>query len=116
MYSGPASELGRLLQADREARELARARKPVPPALLTDMPVPNTVPGHKIQPAERPVFTTSQSFDSQLGDLAGIPDDAPSEIGEEDTKKKKPRAKPRKSKLVNELVPVEAVDSVPEIM
>jgi len=130
IVSGPPSELGRLVQADREAREINR-HKPKAPAPI-DVTLP---PGFTTAPWDRPPLPQARSFESTTPDqhVEDMEEGHGSETGDGEESvtgsvrdgaspasrgrgSKTGKAKPRKSKLAQEIVPLSATDTLEYII
>ena len=125
---GSPSELARLILADKEAKEISRQKPKA--ALPADMGLP---PGFTTAPWDRPPLVRSHSFESAAQDLQiEEPEDGgASEVGDgEDSVGgsvreggippskgrgiKAGKAKPRKSKLAQEIHPISGSSSTAE--
>lgn len=115
--------MGSYLAAKKDAKDLApkpiKIKAPqvlVSPSLLTTNPIDNTATTGT--PLERPMLSTQVS-DSQISVSGRDEDENRSDVGDESTStitptKKPKKAKPRKSKLGQELVPELGVDAAIE--
>lgn len=93
---GPPSELGLLIQADAAAKDLQTKQKKERAA-------------EALAPwGDRPLFTSTQSFESKDTDARSV-EDVESEAGDEESvvgsvaRRKPAKARPRKSKLAQEI-------------
>lgn len=126
--AGPPSELGRLIQADKEAKEIARQRQKALTAAAADA----QAAGASSTPVAMPPLRSTSSFQGTAPSVAGddATEEGASEVGDGDESaagslaeerktgtppakargKGRAPAKPRKSKLAQE-ISMEAVDS-----
>ncbi|CAD6588229.1 MAG: hypothetical protein TREMPRED_005010 [Tremellales sp. Tagirdzhanova-0007] len=128
---GPPSELGRLIQADKKARDIARAKPKanapaeMPLANFTTAPwdrppMPQAVSSENASSDQR-VEQTEDAVDSEVGD----PDQSVADIVKEGGVNNTPnrarnvkggRAKPRKSKLAQEIQPEPEPEPEPDLV